>query len=171
MFVTVSDTGIGRGAVVSALLGQERVEVDITMLTSPGGRRPTHPCRLIAALMGAVSAVAFLVLGTAYAHDRNRPELNAWFKSLKNKVGEPCCDTGDGQHAEAEWDMAKGGYKVLLRHPHRPNEPGQWFDVPYSAVIDQPNLSGIAMVWWWPSYAMDGSMTPKWRCFIPGAGG
>jgi hypothetical protein len=172
MFVTVdeSNTGIGRGAVVSALLGQKRVEVDIKMLTSPGGRRPTHLCRLIVALMGGVSAAAFLALGTAYAHDPNRPELNAWFKSLKNKAGEPCCDTGDGEHAEAEWDMAKGGYKVLLKHPHRPNEPGQWFDVPYSAVIDQPNLGGVAMVWWWPSYSMDGSMTPKWRCFIPGAG-
>ena len=49
--------------------------------------------------------------------------------------------------------MAKGGYRVFLKHPHRPTEPGQWFDVPYSAVIDQPNLSGIAMVWWSPSYA------------------
>ena len=77
-------------------------------------------------------------------------------QSLTNKVGEPCCDTGDGQHAEVEWDMAKGGYKVLLKHPHRPNEPGQWFDVPYSVVIDQPNLSGIAMVWW-------GRPTRRWK--------
>ncbi|MEH2571865.1 hypothetical protein V1272_001200 [Bradyrhizobium sp. AZCC 1708] len=66
--------------------------------------------------------------------------------------------------------MTKGGYKVLLKDPHRPTEPGQWFDVPYSAVIDQPNLSGIAMVWWSPSYT-DGRMAPVWRCFIPGPGG
>ena len=46
--------------------------------------------------------------------------------------------------------MARGGYKVLLKHPQRPTEPGQWFDVPYSVVINQPNLSGIAMVWWSP---------------------
>jgi hypothetical protein len=77
----------------------------------------------------------------------------------------------DAQHAEAEWDMAKSGYRVLLKHPHRPNEPGKWFDVPYSAVVDQPNISGIAMVWWAPSYGIDGSMTPMWRCFIAGAGG
>ena len=70
---------------MSALLGQKRVEVDITMLTSPGGRRPTHLCRLIVALMGGVSAVAFLALGTAYAHDPNRPELNAWFKSSRTR--------------------------------------------------------------------------------------
>jgi hypothetical protein len=134
----------------------------------PNGGRPT---RLIAAPLMGLSAAFFLGISTACPHDLMRPELDAWFKSLKNKVGEPCCDTGDGEHAAAEWDMAKGGYKVLLKHPHRPNEPGQWFDVPYSAVIDQPNLSGIAMVWWWPSYDMHGEMTPRWRCFIPGPAG
>jgi hypothetical protein len=121
--------------------------------------------------MAGAGAVAFLARGTAHAHDPNRPELNGWFKSLKNKAGESCCDGGDGEHAKAEWDMAKRGYKVLLKHPHRPNEPGRWFDVPYSVVIDRPNLGGVAMVWWWPSYDMDGSMTPQWRCFIAGAGG
>lgn len=141
------------------------------MLTSPGGRRPTHLYRLIVALMGGVSAVAFLALGTAYPHDLMRPELNSWFKSLKNRAGEPCCDGGDGQHAQAEWDMTKNGYRVLLKHPHRPNEAGRWFDVPNSVVINRQNLSGIAMVWWWPSYdSRDGSMSPMWRCFIPGPG-
>ena len=49
--------------------------------------------------------------------------------------------------------MAKGGFRVLLKNPQRPNEPGQWFDVPYSALIDRPNITGV--VWWWPSYDMD----------------
>jgi hypothetical protein len=141
-------------------------------MTIPNGGRPTGLHRSLVALMIGLSAVAFLEIRTANAHDPKRPELNAWFKSLKNKAGEWCCDNGDGQHVEAEWDMAKGGYKVLLKDPHRPTEPGQWFDVPYSAVIDQPNLSGIAMVWWSPSYNnIDGRMTPIWRCFIPGPGG
>jgi hypothetical protein len=121
--------------------------------------------------MTGLSAAALLGIGAAYPHDPKRPELDAWFKSLKNNAGEPCCDSGDGQHAEAEWDMAKSGYRVLLKHPHRPNEPGRWFDVPYSVVIDRPNISGIAIVWWSPSYSNDGSMTPMWRCFIPGTGG
>jgi hypothetical protein len=102
------------------------------------GGAPTHLCRSIVTLTIGLSAVACLGIGTAYPHDPKRPELNAWFKSLKNKAGKPCCDSGDGQHAEAEWDMAKGGYKVLLKDPQRPNEPGQWFDVPYSAVINRP---------------------------------
>jgi hypothetical protein len=140
-------------------------------MTSPNGDRPTRLYRLNVARMMGLSAVAFLGISTAYPHDPMRPELNAWFQSLKNKTGELCCDTGDGQPAEVEWDMAKGGYKVLLKHPDRPNEPGKWFDVPYYAVIDQPNLSGIAMVWWHPFYGDDGRMTPMFRCFIPGPGG
>ena len=132
---------------------------------------PTCLCRSVAAFMIGLSGVAFLAVETAGAHDPKRPELNAWFKSLKNKAGEPCCDGGDGEHAQAEWDMSKGGYRVLLKNRQRPDEPGQWFDVPYSALIDQPNISGIAMVWWWPSYDVVGGMTPRWRCFIPGAGG
>jgi hypothetical protein len=42
--------------------------------------------------------------------------------------------------AEVQWDMARRGHKVLLKNPQKPNEPGQWFDVPYSAVIERPNL-------------------------------
>jgi hypothetical protein len=138
---------------------------------TPNGRRPARLYPTIAALTVGLGIAGFFDIGTACPHDPNRPELNAWFKSLKNKAGQPCCDSGDGQHAQAEWDMAKSGYRVLLKHPHRPNEPGRWFDVPYSAVIDQPNMSGIAMVWWWPFYDIDGSMTPMWRCFIAGTGG
>ena len=140
-------------------------------MTIPNGGRSTRLYRLILARMMALSAVTFLGISTAYPHDPMHPHLNAWFQSLKNKAGEPCCDSGDGQHAEAEWDMARSGYKVLLKDPNWPNEPGQWFDVPYSIVIDQPNLSGVAMVWWWPSHGFHGEMTPMWRCFIPGPGG
>ena len=128
--------------------------------------------RSIVARTVGMSAVAFFGISTAYPHDLKRPELNNWFKGLKNKAGEWCCDSGDGEHAQAEWDMAKGGYRVLLKHPHRPNEPGRWYDVPDSVVINGPNLSGVAMVWWYPSYdSRDGSLTPMWRCFIPGPGG
>jgi len=158
---------------MSAIFEQERGvgDIQVKMLPSRNRGAPTHPYRSIAALMVGLSAVVRLGIGTAYPHDAARPELNVWFKSLKSKAGEPCCDTGDGQHAEVQWDMARRGYKVLLTNPQKPNESGQWFDVPYSAVVDRPNLSGIAMVWWSPSYDIDGKMTPKWRCFIPGAGG
>jgi hypothetical protein len=109
--------------------------------------------------------------GSAYSHDHLRPDLKEWFKSLKSKSGVACCDDGDAEHAEATWDMARGGYKVFLKNPVHPKESGRWFDVPDDAVVKQPNLSGVAMVWWYPSYAVDGTMTPVVRCFIPGAGG
>jgi hypothetical protein len=127
--------------------------------------------RTILTLLIGLGAVALLGVRLAYPHDHQRPDLNAWFQSLKSKSGTPCCDNGDAEHAEAEWDTTKGGYKVFLKNPLRPDEAGQWFEVPDSAVVERPNLNGIAMVWWSPYYGMDGGMTPKWRCFIPGAGG
>lgn len=105
----------------------------------------------------ALNAIAFLAPSMAHPHDLLRPELNTWYERLKNKAGERCCDTGDGQHVEAEWDMTNGRYH-LLKHPHRPTEPGQWFDVPDDVIIRQPNLGGIAMVWWYPSYKR-----PRWK--------
>jgi hypothetical protein len=41
----------------------------------------------------------------------------------------------------------------------------------FLAIVKQQNLNGIAMVWWYPSYSVDGTMTPIVRCFIPGPGG
>ncbi|MBB4376284.1 hypothetical protein GGD66_001672 [Bradyrhizobium sp. CIR48] len=138
-------------------------------MTSSNGRQ-VHLYRLMVARTVGLCAVTSFSINTAHSHDLMRPELNAWFKSLKNKAGEPCCDGGDGQYAEAEWDTAKNGYRVLLKNPQRPSERGQWFDVPNSVVLNRQNLSGRAMVWWWPTYA-DGRMTPLWRCFIPGPEG
>jgi hypothetical protein len=55
----------------------------------------------------AVGTLPLWGIDRAYAHDSNRPDLKAWFQSLRSKAGEPCCDTGDAEHAEATWDMAK----------------------------------------------------------------
>lgn len=165
--------GTGKELSVSALFEQERIVTDaqVKMLPSCNRGVPRRLYRSTVARITVLSAIVFLGIGTAYSHDPKRPELNAWFKNLKNKAGEACCDSGDGQHAEAVWDMTNNGYKVLLRNPQQPDKPGQWFDVPNSVLISQPNLSGVAMVWWWPTYGEGGAMTPGWRCFIPGAGG
>jgi hypothetical protein len=135
------------------------------------GRAMMRSYLMLLALVIGLGAVPLLGVRLAHAHDHQRPDLEAWFQSLKSKSGNPCCDGSDPEHAEAEWDFAKAGYRVFLKNPKRPNEAGQWFDVPDSAVVERPNLNGIAMVWWHPSYDIDGKMTPKWRCFIPGAGG
>jgi hypothetical protein len=122
---------------------------------------------VVVGLVAAALAPSSLVFG----HDHERPELNSWFKALKSKSGAACCDDGEAEHAEAVWDMAKGGYKVFLKNPSNPDEQGKWFDVPEHAVVEHPNLNGVAMVWWSPFYGIDGTMTPVVRCFIPGAGG
>ena len=88
---------------------------------TPNGRRPARLYLTIAALAVGLGVAGFFDIGTAYPHDP--------------------------QHAEADWDMAKGGYRGSLKHPHRPNESAKWFDVPYSAAIDKLNISGIAIVW------------------------
>jgi hypothetical protein len=116
---------------------------------------------MLLALVIGLGAVPLLEVRLAHAHDPQRPDLEAWFQSLKSKSGNPCCDGSDPEHAEAEWDFAKAGYKVFLKNPKRPNEAGQWFDVPDSVVVERPNLNGIAMVWWHPSYDIDGKMTPQ----------
>jgi hypothetical protein len=126
----------------------------------------------VRAIRGIVAAVVGLgPIALADGHDHNRPDLKTWFQSLKSVSGVACCDDGEAEHAEAAWDMARSGYKVFLRNPRKANESGKWFDVPDHAIVKQPNLNGFAMVWWYPFYDVDGTMTPQVRCFIPGAGG
>jgi hypothetical protein len=82
-------------------------------MTYFNGNRAPRFYRSTVARTIALSTIVFLSTSTAYSHDPKRPDLDTWFKNLKNKSGKRCCDTGDGQHVEAEWDMAKHGYKVL----------------------------------------------------------
>ena len=125
----------------------------------------------ILSVIVGVGPAALFPGSLAYSHDHQRPDLKAWFQSLESKSGVACCDDGEAEHAEAAWDMARGGYKVFLTNPAKPKESGKWFDVPDHAIVKQQNLNGVAMVWWYPSYSVDGTMTPIVRCFIPGPGG
>jgi hypothetical protein len=72
--------------------------------------------RKIVILLIELGAVALVPPKLAYTYDHQRMDLNAWFQSLKSKSGASCCDGGEAEHAEAEWDMAKSGYKVLLKN-------------------------------------------------------
>lgn len=108
--------------------------------------------------MSKILAVILIAMcGPALAHDHAKPELNNWFLSLRNKNRVPCCDGSDAKRLDdVDWESRDGHYRVKLN--------GEWVDVPDDAVIEQPNLSGPAMVW--PMYKDDGHMVP--RCFIPG---
>jgi hypothetical protein len=39
------------------------------------------------------------------------------------------------------------------------------------ALIETPNRLGYLVVWYYPTYELDGRMTPQIRCFLPGAEG
>lgn len=95
-----------------------------------------------------------------YPHDRVHPELDGWFMSLQSKGKVPCCDGSEAMRIEdADWDSKNGHYRVRLE--------GEWVDVPDEAVIEEPNRSGLTLVW---PYYKDGKLNQV-RCFVAGAGG
>ena len=137
------------------------------------GRQMACPYRLSAARIMGLTAGVLLGISTGSPHGHEATRTEHLVQESQEQGGRVrCCDDGEAQHVEAVVGHDQGGYRVLLKHPHRPTEPGQWYDVPSSVVLNQPNLNGMAMVWWSPSYdSRDGSMTPVWRCFLPGPAG
>ncbi len=101
------------------------------------------------------------VPGRVSAHDDGRyanSPLKQWFDQLASGKG-LCCSFADGVSVEnVDWDTQDGRYRVRIK--------GQWFVVPDSAVVTEPNKFGPAVVW--PYQAEDG--TTQIRCFLPGAG-
>lgn len=84
--------------------------------------------------------------------------LKAWFDQLASGKG-LCCSFADGVSVEdVDWDTDNGRYRVRLH--------GQWFVVPDSAVVTEPNKFGPAVVWPY----QDGQGATQIRCFMPGAG-
>lgn len=92
----------------------------------------------------------------AMAHDRNLPELDGWFESLRATSGSFCCKVHEAKQLEdGDWDTKDGHYRVRLN--------GQWFNVPPGAVVNEKNLVGTALVW-----ATLNGPRPSIRCFLPG---
>ncbi len=124
---------------------------------------------IFAAVWGAAVACGTIVFVSAVrAHDKHHPELSAWFKSLANSHGMPCCDGSDATRIEdVDWqtvcDAGTGEchYQVRLE--------GNWWDVPPAAVVQSGNRVGPALVW--PVYYGDHDKIAVFiRCFLPGAG-
>lgn len=124
--------------------------------------------RVIFISMGVVLAMLLLLAWLlvlphpAWAHDRNRPELDNWYRSLQSGKG-PCCGgptvddpTGDATSLDGpQWRTVDGTYEVFVE--------GEWVRVPQSAIVQIPNVDGRALVW---IYHYDGH--PRIRCFMPG---
>jgi hypothetical protein len=84
----------------------------------------------------------------------------AWWSSLASGKGS-CCSNADGVRVEdVDWDTGgpAGEFRVRLH--------SAWFVVPDSAVVNEPNRFGPAVVW--PYTDVDGAT--QIRCFLPGAG-
>jgi hypothetical protein len=105
--------------------------------------------------------VAFIFNSSVLAHDHDHPELDQWYRSLRNSVGHYCCDGSDAFSVEdPDWEITTDPefpYNVFLE--------GSYRKVPKDAVVKGPNKAGPAKVW--PIY-IDGA--PAIRCFLPGAG-
>ena len=99
-----------------------------------------------------------LIAMTAQAIDRGQyddvPEdIRAWFKSVKNADGIPCCDISDGHRTT--YDVRAGAYWVPIE--------GIWWKVPEGAIIrNAGNPLGEAVVWY---VSLRGNVVI--RCFVP----
>jgi hypothetical protein len=80
----------------------------------------------------------------------------AWFKTVRDSLGNTCCDGADGY--PVDYEMRGSKYRVRFH--------GQWLEVEESAVRRQPNPVGEAVAWF---YYLNGELTV--RCFVPGPGG
>lgn len=116
-----------------------------------------------AALWGAILIITATVLTivfcvTARARDDGRyanSPLKPWFQGLKANRG-LCCDGADGQRIDdSDWSTTASGYRVRIE--------GEWHDVPKDALIEEPNLAGFAMVWYY-----NGAQGIYIRCFLRG---
>jgi AcrR family transcriptional regulator len=83
-------------------------------------------------------------------------DQKAWFKTVRDSLGNTCCDGADGY--PVDYEMRGNKYWVYFR--------GQWLEVEERAVKHQHNLVGEGVAWF---YFVDGDLTV--RCFVPGPGG
>jgi hypothetical protein len=124
-------------------------------------------------ILGFLVVLALLgMVAFASAHDREHPDLNAWYESLKNGNDVPCCDNSEATRIQdADWQSAckdnECHYQVLIDK--------QWWDVPDWAVVKSPNRNGMTLVWpiyyWKDGKPENGLSSVYIRCFMPGAGG
>ena|ERR1700677_120996 len=123
--------------------------------------------RMVIGIIAAFAIVIFLIdliTHAAWGRDNGTntvgltDDQKAWFEHLASGKG-LCCSSSDGKTvSDVDWDSKDGHYRVRLN--------GEWIDVPDSAVVKEPNLYGLSVVW--PFLDIDGNV--QIRCFLAGAG-
>jgi hypothetical protein len=111
----------------------------------------------------AALVAALLIPAAAIAFDRGQwghdGATSAWFRSLRNGNGTPCCDYADGTRIEdPDWrELENGAYEVFAA--------GRWVTISPDRVVDPDGRRVGYAILWWP----DGWPEPS--CFLPGARG
>jgi hypothetical protein len=114
------------------------------------------PCFWISVIVWVLAVVlgVFLVYTSAQARDDGRyaqSPLKPWFERLINSRGERCCDEADRVEVD-EWSCtADDKCEVTIGGVKR--------EVPPKAILREPNLAGIPLVWIW-----NGEI----KCFVRG---
>jgi len=119
-------------------------------------RRCTFCDLALWALVAYLLAIAIVFfVQSAGARDDGRwaqSPLKLWFESLKNHQGEMCCAEEDRIEVD-EWHCtADDKCEVVIGGVRRP--------VPPQAILRQPNLAGVPLVWVWGG---------EIKCFLRGA--
>ena len=115
--------------------------------------------RYLALLAVSIAALILFTAFAAFAHDHARPELDGWYSSQRNSVGQWCCN-GDDQHAyEGDYTINKDGSVTVT------DENGAPYTIEAYKVLTGPNPTGHPV--WWYIEGMNGKNT---FCFALGTG-
>lgn len=118
----------------------------------------------------------------AHAHDRRRPDLDAWYGRLKRPGVDPnsssqlvlCCSRTDCHITDAELRGADWWARIGVLNPAGDWDLQDWVKVPGDAVLQrQENLAGEGVICHSPASgmdaagrALDAAAVTVW-CFIP----
>ena len=88
------------------------------------------------------------------------PEIRNWFSSVKNSIGEVCCDETESKLID-DYFWVKDHFEVVI--------DGTKYKVNPAVVVTEANKYGPAMVWIYPKGSEVSS--EHIRCFIRGQEG
>ena len=115
---------------------------------------------LIAALGFAILAMVAATPTRADYDGPVSPEIQAWFRTVKNAAGEYCCDGTEVAHV-TDYQWRGDHFDVAV--------DGNVYHVKPDRVTKEPNRLGEPLAWFYPKYAERSDDTL--RCFMQGTEG
>ena len=93
-----------------------------------------YPTLAVSTVLAAI-IVTFCLAFPAASHEREHPELNAWYEGLRRPHGLPCCSRRDCHRTDAE--LRQDGWYARLGVPVY-SEANNGQEVPQWRLIDPP---------------------------------